>query len=85
MAIDLENWLAVEQVMKDENHVLLQAEITDSDQQQPPQLLLISAHATNGTFYPTTFSVVVTIGGKSGIALVDSGSTDTFMDYSFAS
>jgi hypothetical protein len=82
MAIDLENWLDVEQVMKDENHVLLQAEITDSDQQQ---LLLISAHATNGTFYPTTFSVVVTMGGKSGVALVDSGSTDTFMDYSFAS
>jgi hypothetical protein len=84
MAIDPENWLAVEQVMETKNHVLLQAEVTDSNQQQTPQLLLLSADAANGTSLPATFSVVVIIGGQRGIALVDSGSTDTFMDYSFA-
>jgi hypothetical protein len=84
MAIDPENWLAVEQVMETENHVLLQAEVTDLGQQQTPQLLLLSAHAANGTSSPATFSVVVIIGGQRGISLVDSGTTDTFMDYSFA-
>jgi hypothetical protein len=29
--------------------------------------------------------LILTIGGKKGIALVDSGSTDTFADYTFAS
>jgi hypothetical protein len=28
---DLENWMAIEQVMDDENHVLLQAELSDSE------------------------------------------------------
>jgi hypothetical protein len=31
MAIDPDNWLAVEQVMEDENHVLLQAETSYSE------------------------------------------------------
>jgi hypothetical protein len=85
MAIDPENWLAVEQVMEDENHVLLQAGSTESDQPTQPQLLVISSHAVNGTSSAATFSLVVTIAGKRGVALVDSGSTYTFMDYSFAS
>jgi hypothetical protein len=85
MAIDPEDWLVVEQVMKDENHVLLQAKVSETEQQQPPQLLMISTHAAHGTSFAATFSVVVTIGGKRGVSLVDSGSTDTFLDYSFAS
>jgi hypothetical protein len=84
MAIDPENWLAVEQVMEDENHVLLQAETTDSEQQTQPQLLVISSHVANGTSLAATFSLVVTIAGRRGVALVDNGSTDTFMDYFFA-
>jgi hypothetical protein len=38
----------------------------------------------NGTSSATTFSLLVLIGGRKGVALVDSGSTHTFMDYSFA-
>jgi hypothetical protein len=50
--------------MKDENHVLLQAEVSDTNQQQPPQLLLISTRAAQGTSFATTFSLMVHIGGK---------------------
>jgi hypothetical protein len=85
MVIDPENWLAIEQVMEDENHVLLQAESTKSDQPTQPQLLVISSHAMNDTSSTAAFSLVVSIAGKRGVALVDSGSTYTFMDYSFAS
>jgi hypothetical protein len=38
----------------------------------------------NGTSSAATFSLVVIIGGKRGVALVDSGSTATFIDSSFA-
>jgi hypothetical protein len=85
LAIDPENWLAMEQVMEDENHVLLQAEVSNTEQQQPPQLLMISTHAATGASSAATFSLMVHIAGKRGIALVDSGSTDTFLVYSFAS
>jgi hypothetical protein len=85
MVVDPENWLAMEQVMEEENHSLLQTEITDTGQQDTPQLLFISSHAAQGSCSAATFSLLVTIGGRKGIALVDSGSTDTFMNYSFAS
>jgi hypothetical protein len=35
MAMSPEDWLVVEQVMEDENHVLLQAETSEHDQQPP--------------------------------------------------
>jgi hypothetical protein len=38
-----------------------------------------------GDFFCSYFFVLVKIGGRKGIALIDSGSTDTFMDYTFAS
>jgi hypothetical protein len=85
MSLSLEDWLVVEQVMEEENHVLLQTEISDTETPQQPQLLMISSYAANGTTSTVTFSVVVFIGGKRGIALIDSGSTDTFMDYTFSS
>jgi hypothetical protein len=66
MAMSPENWLVVEQVMEDENHVLLQAETSEPAMQQPPQLLLISSHAVNGTSSAATFSLVIIIGGKRG-------------------
>jgi hypothetical protein len=74
----------MEQLMEEENHVLLQAESVDIDQQHQPQLLLISSHAAQGTSLASTFSVIITIGG-SGITLIDRGSTYTFMDYTCAS
>jgi hypothetical protein len=61
-----------------------QLEETPNEQQQTPQLLILSAHATKGSSSTTTFSVLALIGGKRGISLVDSGSTDTFMYYAFA-
>jgi hypothetical protein len=66
------------------NHVLLQIETVDTKTNTTPQLLMISTHAANGTSSVATFSVLVVLGGKRGIALIDSGSTDTFMDYAFA-
>jgi hypothetical protein len=84
MSFSLEDWLAMEQAMDEENHVLLQTEVTEPDQTQQPQLLLISSNAVNGTSSTTTFSLLVLIRGKRGVALVDSGSTHTFIDYTFA-
>jgi hypothetical protein len=78
--VDPENWLALEQVMEEENHSLLQIGVTKLEQ-QTPQLLMISSHAAQGTYSIATFSLLVNIGGRKGIALVDSGSTDTFIDY----
>jgi hypothetical protein len=40
MAINVEDWLAVEQVMEEENHSLLQTKLVDTDMQETPQLLL---------------------------------------------
>jgi hypothetical protein len=85
MAIDTKDWMSVEQAMEEQNHILLQTEITDQDKQQQPQLLMISSHGAQGTSSAATFSVLVTIGGIKGLALVDSGSTNTFMEYTFAS
>lgn len=48
------------------------------------QLMLISAHAVEGTPSPATFSLITQIGGRQEVALVDSGSTDTFMSYELA-
>jgi hypothetical protein len=80
-----EDWLVIEQVMEEENHVLLQAESEEPMTDQQPQLLMISAHAVKGTSSTSTFSLLVNIGGQKGDALVDSGSTDSFIDYTFAS
>jgi predicted aspartyl protease len=46
---------------------------------------MISSHVDTGTSFAATFSIIVSIGGKSGIALVDSGSTYTFMNFASAS
>jgi hypothetical protein len=56
MAIDSDNWLAVEQCMEDENHVLLQVDCSKTKPQQQPQLILISSHAAHGTSSAATFS-----------------------------
>jgi hypothetical protein len=84
MEVTPEDWLAMEQIMEEENHSLLQPD-TPTDHTDQPQLLLISSHAVEGTSSAATFSVIVSIGGKKGIALIDSGSTNTFIDYTFTS
>lgn len=48
------------------------------------QVMLVSAHAISGIMGPTTFSLVTYVNGKRGVALVDSGSTHSFMDYESA-
>jgi hypothetical protein len=85
MALQPDDWLAVEQAMELDNHILLHPEVTPPDNTEPPQLLMISNQAVQGTTSVGTFSLVVSLGGKKGIALVDSESIDTFMDYFFAS
>jgi len=52
----------------------------------PPksEFMHISAHATSGTSSIATFSLLVSIGGQKAVALVDSGSSHTFLDYKFA-
>jgi hypothetical protein len=85
MSLDPDDWLQVEQIMEEENHVLLQAETTKPTSDPPPQLLMILTHAAKGSSSPATFSTLIQIGGITGVALIDSGSTDSFIDYTFTS
>jgi hypothetical protein len=84
MDVHPKDWLTMKQAMEDDNHALLQTEVTDTPPEQPPQLLMLSSHAAHGTSAAATFSVLLTLRGKKGIALIDSGSTDSFVDYIFA-
>jgi hypothetical protein len=84
MSLNPEEWLAVEQSMEEENHVLLQAKTTKNPNETQHQLLIILAHAAKGTTSTTTLSLLVHIGSSTGVALVDSGNTDSFLDYTFA-
>jgi hypothetical protein len=49
-----------------------------------PELMHLSAHAAEGTASIATFSLLVQINGHKAVVLVNSGSSHTFMDYSFA-
>jgi hypothetical protein len=66
-------------------------EVTAEQQQQAEehfhnsgQLMSISGQAIDSTTPPTTPCVLITIGGKRTVALLDSGSTSTFIDQAFA-
>lgn len=48
------------------------------------QLMQISTHAIQGTYGINTFSLITYVKGRKAVALVDSGSTNTFMNYEFA-
>lgn len=48
------------------------------------EFMHLLAHAAEGTASIATFSLLITIGGHQAVALVDSGSSHTFMDYKFA-
>lgn len=48
------------------------------------ELMQLSAHAVEGTTSIATFSLLLMIEGQEAVALVDSGSSHTFMDYKFA-
>jgi hypothetical protein len=55
------------------------------EQQQPPeQLMHISAAAYNGSPSDSTISLLLTMKGSNAIALADTGSTSTFLDYNYA-
>lgn len=49
------------------------------------EFMHLSAHAAEGTTSIATFSLLITIGGHQTVALVDSGSSHTFMDYNLLS
>lgn len=49
-----------------------------------PELMQLSAHALEGTAGPATFSLLLQIANYKAVALVDSGSSHTFMNYKFA-
>jgi hypothetical protein len=85
MSIDPEEWLAVEKSMEQINHIIMQEDTTETPTEQQPHLLMISSHATKGTTSAATFSLLVHIGGRKAVALVDSGSTNSFIDYTFVS
>lgn len=48
------------------------------------QLMQISTHAVQGTCGANTFSLITQVNGRRAVALVDSGSTNTFMNYDYA-
>nr|ADB85398.1 putative retrotransposon protein [Phyllostachys edulis] len=57
------------------------------EETDPPEQLMhmqVSSQAVQGYSRFTTYTVEVKIGGRRGIALLDSGSTHTFMDLRFA-
>jgi hypothetical protein len=62
MAINPENWLAIEQQMEEVNHVLLQTKTVEETPQEQPHLLLISTHAAHGTSSVATFLVIFYMG-----------------------
>uniref|UniRef100_A0A0A9AN26 Retrotransposon gag domain-containing protein n=1 Tax=Arundo donax TaxID=35708 RepID=A0A0A9AN26_ARUDO len=82
MALSPENWLAVEQEMDEENAQQFHS-APGSPVNEQPNIMMIFAQAAEGISSTTTFSLIVYIGGKR-VALIDSGSTDTFMDSVFA-
>lgn len=54
------------------------------DKETPPQTCCqISIHAAEGTPGPATLCILIKLAGKQAVALVDSGSSDTFMNYQF--
>jgi hypothetical protein len=57
------------------------AEHSDEGQSQ---LMHISVQALSGASTGDTVAVTISIGGKRGLALVDTGSTNTFIDMKFA-
>lgn len=55
--------------------------------EHPPeteQLMMISSYALKGVTGPATFSLMTMIGGQRAAMLVDSDSTNSFMDYEFS-
>jgi hypothetical protein len=60
----------------------MMTEQTSDPQQQ--QSMHISVQALSGKSSGDTIAVVINIGGKRGLALIDTGSTNTFIDMNFA-
>jgi len=83
MAVDPDTWLTIEQEMEEENVQPFYDAV--GSPQATPHVLMISPQAAYGITSVATFSLTLDIGGKKAIALIDSGSTDTFIDSVFAS
>jgi hypothetical protein len=80
MTIDSSGWLNAEQQMEEDNSFqdAIGEPVTE------PSTMMISAQAANGSCTTATFSLLIQLGGRLAVALVDSGSTDTFVNSSFA-
>jgi hypothetical protein len=61
-----------------------QREMEEQTLQQEPHLMSITEQALETHPATSTPTVCITIGGKRTVALLDSGSTSTFIDQSFA-
>jgi hypothetical protein len=61
-----------------------QQAMEEAMQHQDTQLMSITGQALDATLPTNTPCVLISIGGKRTVALLDSGSTSTFMDQSFA-
>uniref|UniRef100_A0A0A9HU01 Aspartic peptidase DDI1-type domain-containing protein n=1 Tax=Arundo donax TaxID=35708 RepID=A0A0A9HU01_ARUDO len=61
-------------------------EIPDNDEEntQDEYLMHISEEDVKGITTKRTFTMPIKLGGKTGVALVDSGSSNTFVDLKFA-
>ncbi|XP_062201598.1 uncharacterized protein LOC133904119 [Phragmites australis] len=77
--------LEPEEILCQDEEMDPQREETECALQTEPVLMHISQQALQGTTNNATFCLPVILGGKRGMALVDSGSTHSFMDVTFAS
>ena len=82
-----ENEETAQPIVETEDDPLDTNECTVEEAEPPEQLMhmQVSSQAVQGYSRVSTYTVEVRIGGRKGIALLDSGSTHTFMDLRFAS
>jgi hypothetical protein len=68
----------------EEEEVTGEQQLAEADFQESTQLMSITGQAVDDPTPTNTPCVFITIGGKRMVALLDSGSTSTFIDQSFA-
>lgn len=84
------NIMVMDPKEKEEGELNLTLEVEkkeeQEDEEQAPveeELLQISLQALKGCPTVATFSVIITLKGRTGVSLVDSGSSHTFVDLKF--
>lgn len=70
---------------EDDPHDTKECTVEETEPQEQLMHMQVSSQAIQGYSRVATYTVEVKIGGKRGIALLDSGSTHTLMDLRFAS